>query len=85
MIGSEEVPTTVSSSVTPPSSAIPDQTTEEDSNDETTTNVYVNDTTNLIGIPDGHDGMNFSSQNFIAKHTYHSGPKNLKKSRQQNS
>ena len=75
------VPTTMSSSVTPPSSDIPDQTTEEDSNDETTTNVYVNDT-NLIGIPDGHDGMNFSSQNFITKHNflhvYHSGPKNLK-------
>ena len=61
MIGSDEVitvpTTTLSSSVTSPSSDIPDQTTDEDSNDETTTNVNVNDT-NLIGIPDGHDGTN---------------------------
>ena len=63
MIGSDEVitvpTTTLSSSVTSPSSDIPDQTTDEDSNDETTTNVYGNDT-NLIGIPDGHDGTNFN-------------------------
>ena len=65
MIGSDEVitvPTTVvSSSVTSPTSDIPEQTTaDEDSNDETTTNVYSNDT-NLIGIQDGHDGTNFST------------------------
>ena len=65
MIGSDEVitvPTTVvSSSVTSPTSDIPEQTTaDEDSNDETTTNVYGNDT-NLIGIQDGHDGTNFST------------------------